>query len=199
MSLHEKLTVFGWTRTLEIYIPAEIKDLIVLFYSITLRFDVYDNHRFNVLNDGQVIKGKCMKCISHSTTFVNYAQCFNDDGFKDGIYSWSVKYNLKNNCKCYIGISTSRAECQSKNWDGSSGTKLLQSKRNWKAGQIMTVVLDCKNHFVSWFIDTKLHTMKPININIGYYFVIRLCCCKRQFVQVVDCPFNLNSIQTKYQ
>ena len=110
------LLVYGFMRneeeclSLSMIVPTGITRTVLEFYQIKLtRFELFSKSHFEVLNDGYEIRAKGKDCSG----YLIYPETVYPEGYKDGIYFWSVKF-IGEDIFCFrsIGVvSGSERDC----------------------------------------------------------------------------------------
>ena len=208
---HEYL-VYGFTRNVEaqhelfMNVDHGIYKMIHEFYPKLLRFKDYDIEKFQVTDNGTIIKALSYECYSATV----YAESFGDEGFNKGVQYWSVK-NIKDTgrkeftadtmgdgyCFHSIGVRSEKGsliktgswwtneECESQSFFKGHCPK-------WGLNEIITVKLDCNQWTVTYYNKEGNQLQHDsIEKDLSYYFCIQLCKgMTYTHFEIVETPFH---------
>ena len=154
------------------------------------RFDLYSAASIQTLNGGLEIKGKrSIFCGG----YLVYPQALEPGGYTKGRHVWSVQVVHDSGCgHSEIGVVSTRLNSNSLNYPaawppsvvnqyGSYSSTASTSTSHFnppqlKNGDIITVVLDCDEGMVYYWINNEKMAQKDtIDKGIPYFFAMRLC------------------------
>ena len=205
-----ELTVCGWIHEVEkalklnLNIPSEIINMFISYYHINLlRFDLYDETKYDVSKNGLIIRGKtdinntnqsCLNCIKNLV----YAESPINDGYKEGVHTWSIKCIDGKNCWRRLGVVDERNLGLFKNqkgWEGDNDREIFHGGwLYWTKGTVLTARLDFNKNEIVFFRDGEMVPFSAESLNKitsndkGYYFVLNICEKMGQHFEIVDCP-----------
>ena len=173
-----------------------ITQIIYKFYPRLLRFNYYNKERFNVTEDGTIIRGSQIAPCDAWTVFLESPD---NKGFNTGIHYVSIKNINETATQCFrnIGIITERNEDIINNHSWTRWTDLkgdeqpvesfFEGRYKWKYNEVLSMKLDCNKWTMTYWKDDTLLKKDDISPNKSYHFAVNLCeCVNWTHYQVVD-------------